>query len=1067
MAQEEASFFRLADALPYLVWVRQRSGELEFVNAAWSRYAEVEENWSPAEIVSRVVHAGDLCALAERHEVAIATGEPYELEIRVRRRDGAERWHRARVEPVLDARGQVERWVGSATDVHGAREGGEGHGRAPSADGEDMARAQLDALFEGATFGLALLDRDLRVVRINRVLAAIQGLAPQDIVGRVLGEIADELSPVAAICERVLRTGEPFVDQNFRWRGSSSWFVSYYPVRVRGEVTGVAGLVVELTERVRAEQGYELVNRATNDAIRDCDLGSGEVHWNDAVSTLFGYSAGEVRPDIDWWRERIHPDDRARVVGGVERAIVGRAERWVDEYRFARRDGSFARVLDRGWVARDHRGRAVRMVASMFDVTEHRRTEAELAAILDAAPIAFAVYDRDLRFRRVNRAMADLDNLPIEVHLGHTLAELVPWVEPMIEPLMRRVYDTGESVTGLEMSVMVPHRQGLPGHFLVSYYPWVLDGAIEGIVEAVLDITARKRSEEAVALLAEAGRALAESFDLDATLARVVALLVPAFGDWCVIHLRRDDDSLIMPAVAHVDAALERRMRELLVRDNQRPQSGRSHVSVMATGRSVFAPDADSHARAIARDEGDLATLLSLDVASVMIVPLPVQKTILGTLTLGTWKGSGRRLDADHLALAEELGRRLALALDNVRLLELSRREQARVEAANRAKDEFLAVVSHELRTPLQAILGWSRVLRRPGLTEEQRQKAIDAIDRNATAQAGLVKDLLDITRIITGKMQLRIAPCELVQIAEASVDIVRPAAEAKGVELVFAADPPVIPIACDAERVQQIVWNLLTNAIKFTDRGGTVKLDVTVGEGEQAVIRVKDTGRGIQPEFLPYIFDKFRQEEVGTTRQHGGLGLGLAIVRHLVEGHGGTIEAHSEGAGRGAEFTVRLPAGAGRAARVSAVVSGPAGKPSTLDEAPRDVDLRGLQILIVDDERDARELVGAFLQPTGATVLMAENSEQALALVEMQRPDVIVSDVAMPGEDGYDWMRRLRQRPAEEGGRTPALALTAYARLEDRAQALLAGYQKHLSKPCEPHELITAIAELAGREPR
>lgn len=1056
LSQEEGALRRFSDALPQLVWSR-RGCDVEFVNAAWARYAGVPDGLPPGEILSYVIPAEDLMALDERHAAALAGAAPYELQFRARRRDGALCWHRAQVAPVPLAGGQVERWVGSATEVDAAEPASDG------ADCDSETQAQLDALFESATVGLALFDRELRYLRINHWLAELNQVSPDEHVGRRPDEISPLYAPSMTLLADVLRTGEAFSCDNYQLLGDRVWYFSCYPVRTRGLVTGVAAICVELTERVRAEQGYELVNRATNDALRDWDLRSGETRWNAVISTHFGYRPAEVHDDMNWWLAQIHPGDRERVALGVEQAIKGGAERWTDEYRFARRDGDFATVLDRGWIARDALGRPVRMIASMFDVTEHRRTEAELASILDAAPIGFAVFDRELRFRRINRTLAAINGLPVDVHIGHTIGEAVPWIQPVVQPMLERVRATGEVVTDVEASVMLPQRDGLPGHFLVSYYPWMLAGVIEGTVETVVDITERKRAEEAMALLAEAGRVLAESLDGEATLGRVVDLLVPALADWCVVHLCRDDGSIVVPVAAHVDQAALVRLREYTAR-GQRGE--RTAAQIIATGRSLFAPHADQHVPAVPRDEVGEQLVDELGVVSAVTVPLAVQGAVLGTLSFGTWKGSGRRYDGNHLALAEELGRRIALALDNARLLELSRRERARVDAAMRAKDEFLAVVSHELRTPLQAILGWSRVLRRPGLSGEQRQKAIDAIDRNASAQAGLIKDLLDATRIITGKLQLRVSGIELVQIAEAALDIVRPAAEAKGVTLAFSAEPPVIPLVGDAERVQQILWNLLSNAVKFTEPGGEVKLQLELAGRSQVVIMVRDTGRGIGADFLPHIFDKFRQEDAGTTRQHGGLGLGLAIVRHLVEGHGGTIEALSGGLGHGAEFVVRLPTRAEEPGRVSAVLAGPADRPSR-DEAPRDFDLRGLQILIVDDDRDARDLVAAFLQPTGGTVLTAETGEQALALVSMQRPDVIVSDIAMPGEDGYDWMRRLRQRRPEDGGRTPALALTAYARLEDRTQALLAGYQKHLAKPCEPHDLVRAIAELAGREGR
>ncbi|MFZ5895761.1 MAG: ATP-binding protein [Myxococcota bacterium] len=381
------------------------------------------------------------------------------------------------------------------------------------------------------------------------------------------------------------------------------------------------------------------------------------------------------------------------------------------------------------------------------------------------------------------------------------------------------------------------------------------------------------------------------------------------------------------------------------------------------------------------------------------------------------------------------------------------------LESANRTKDEFLATVSHELRTPLNAILGWVRMLRSGTLSTEKQARALETIDRNASAQAQLIEDLLDVSRIISGKLRLDVSAVEIATIVDEAIESVRPAATAKGLLLSQTVVPHVGPILGDPDRLRQVVWNLLTNAVKFTPKGGSVHVNVERNESS-ITVAVSDTGQGIPPEFVSHVFEQFRQADSTTTRKHGGLGLGLAIVRSLVELHGGSVRAESEGLGKGATFTVSLP--------ISAVRSSGFERPPALRLVASSAfrahgELTGVHVLVLDDEDDARNLLAEILSGCGARVSTASSVAQAMGLIESTRPDVIVSDIGMPGEDGYDFIRQLRALPASSGGRTPAVALTAYCRVEDRTKALAAGFNMHAPKPIEPAELIAGLASLAA----
>lgn len=394
----------------------------------------------------------------------------------------------------------------------------------------------------------------------------------------------------------------------------------------------------------------------------------------------------------------------------------------------------------------------------------------------------------------------------------------------------------------------------------------------------------------------------------------------------------------------------------------------------------------------------------------------------------------------------------------------LRRESEARrdAEQANRLKDEFIATVSHELRTPLSAMLGWATLLRNGSLPTERVDRALETIERNARAQGQLIEDLLDVSRIMAGKLTLAVESVEVRSVVEQALESVRPAADAKGVRLQSTLDSSV-RVMGDPQRVQQVVWNLVSNAVKFTPRGGRVQVTL-VRDHSAAEITVADTGQGIAADFLPHVFERFRQEEGGSTRRAGGLGLGLSIVRHLVELHGGVVSAESEGLGKGSTFRVRLPIsvatrrdshdGEGR------VLTPPGNR------IPCPPELRGLVVVVVDDEPDTRELVKTLLEGCEAIVHTADSVARALELVEEKRPDLVVSDIGMPDEDGYSLIAKVRALPPERGGRTFAIALTAYARTEDRTRALLAGFQAHVPKPVEPIELFAVAASLAARRP-
>ncbi len=404
------------------------------------------------------------------------------------------------------------------------------------------------------------------------------------------------------------------------------------------------------------------------------------------------------------------------------------------------------------------------------------------------------------------------------------------------------------------------------------------------------------------------------------------------------------------------------------------------------------------------------------------------------------------------LALAERMAERMTRESE-----ERERAARMLAESQGRIKDEFLATLSHELRTPLNAIVGWTDLIRRSTDDRQTVVEGIEVIHRNAQAQTRLIDDLLDMSRIISGKMRLDIQQIHPGPVIDAAIEATNPAAQAKGVRIRKVLDPLAGPVSGDPGRLGQIIWNLLSNAIKFTPRGGVVEV-LLERVNSHVEISVADNGEGIPPEFLPFVFERFRQADSSTTRKHFGLGLGLAISKNLVELHGGQIRATSAGTGKGATFTVSLPIRIANLAEVDR--SHPAAANKSPAGEPLETELQGIAVLVVDDDADARELIARLLQARRATVSVASSAEEAHKLIALGDPDVIVSDIGMPGQDGYQFIRELRRG----GVRTPAIALTAFARSEDRMRALQAGYQMHLAKPVQPAELITVVGSVTGR---
>ncbi len=575
----------------------------------------------------------------------------------------------------------------------------------------------------------------------------------------------------------------------------------------------------------------------------------------------------------------------------------------------------------------------------------------------------------------------------------------------------------------------------------------------------LLEQTARAEAEAArrrIAFLAEASVALASSLDPNRTLDKLVRLAVPILGDYCLVDVQEPDGTVRRVTEAAADPINEERLQQLS-RVPQRPNRSGPVAEVLRSAKTRLIASIDGHPLSGSDNPDGLDRIGGgARPVSVLLVPLVAGAQTLGAITFGTTQKERAYSEAD-VALAEEFARRAAVAIENARLYQDAKE-------ASRLKDDFLAVVSHELRTPLMPILGWSQMMRETKVNKDTLAQGLETIERNARSQSRLIDDLLDVSRIIAGKLRLDVKSLALGPTIEDAIESVRPAAKAKSIRLICDLEASAPRVMGDPTRLQQIVWNLVSNAIKFTPSGGQVEIEL-VGGKDKVTLAVTDTGEGIRSDFLPHLFQRFRQAEAAATRKHGGLGLGLSIVRHLVELHGGTVSAHSPGIGMGSVFTVVLPAAREDDTRPAshAGVEPEVRQPS--DEQPLP-DLSGVSILVVEDQPDTLALLSRLLTGLGARVTGVSTTPEALAALKTEVPDLLISDLGLPGEDGYTLIERIRALPPAVGGRLPAIALTAFARTEDRVKALRSGFQTHVAKPVEPAELAEVIASLTKAKP-
>ncbi|MEJ7709204.1 MAG: PAS domain-containing protein [Pyrinomonadaceae bacterium] len=806
-------------------------------------------------------------------------------------------------------------------------------------------------------------------------------------------------------------------------------------------------------------------------ALKVGELGSWQVDLSDFSMTScdgcranFGIAPGE---DFPYSRlvEMIHPDDRERQRTAVEQTIVTGKD-YNCEYRINTPAGELRWIDARGRVVFDEGGKPLFISGTTQNITTRKRGEMNLAFLAEISQDLARLTSIDEIIQKVGAK--------IGAYLNLSLCTFVEINEAADEAVITHDWHRAD----------VPGRVGV---YRLSDYvtnEFQKAGRAEEIF-VVRDTHADSRTDAAQYAALQIGSFLSVPFVRNGEWRFLIAVYHAKPHDW-----RTDEIELMRELTTRIWTRLERARAEEAVRESE------EKFRNLANSISQFAWMADASGYIFWYNERWYeytgTTLEEMQGWGWRKVLHPehaervVEKIQRSWDTGEVWEdtfplkgkdGQYRWFLSRALPIRHEAGRIVRwfgtntdvteqLAAEEALRATMEREQALRVKAeeANRLKDEFLATVSHELRTPLTSILGWSAMLRRTDFDAATRARALATIERNAHAQQQIIEDLLEVSRIITGKLRMDTETVELTQVIEAALDVVRPAAAAKNIHLRAMLNPAVAPIAGDASRLQQIVWNLLTNAVKFTPPAGLVEVRLESAHSH-AEITVCDNGDGIDADFLPYVFDRFRQADGTTKRAHGGLGLGLAIVRHLVEAHGGTVQVASKGKGQGSTFTIKLPlmpvASSGDSATQSE--SPLSGRMENLPSvSPRA--LEGVRVLLVDDDDDGRQLLSMLLAGCGAEVVEAESAAGALALFRQSKPDVIISDIGMPEEDGYDLIRQVRELERGSSEQTPAVALTAYAREDDRARALATGYQTQRPKPIELASVVATIAKLVGK---
>ncbi len=996
-----------------------------------------------------LIHPDDLERAFIAMNQALNQDNRFDIEYRIRHRDGRYLNVSDRGGILRDESGKAVRVIGTTLDISDRKQA-----ETELQKREELFRTSVENLLD--CFGIYTSVRDeagkivdFRIEYVNAATCTSNGLTREEQNGKRLCDLFPGHRTTGLFEEycQVVETRQPLVKDSFVDENLTTATGVTKAFDIRGVAFGDGFLATwrDITERkqvedelYRREREFTALAENSPDIIARFDRKMRPLYVNRAISRVTGRSPEEFLSTTN--PELTFPRTQSAECRGAIAQVFATGEEGEIECDLTDVNG-VTRYYQSRLVPEFDREGAVESVLSLSrDITEYKiaratsdRNQERLRLALESAKLGLWDYDLDTQEISVSRRCFDIFGLDLPATVIQ-YAQFVDCLHPEDRDRVNRAvqraiteqadYDIEYRIIRTDKSVRWIAAKGR------AFYDEM--GTATRMGGVLLDITERKKAEE------ERDRLL-KQLEFEQQLLKAVLQQMPA--------------GAIVAEAPSGKVLLSNKQAQAIwnetIAEEHNLEEYRLFQGVHPDGRP-YQPQEFPMSRAIAFGE----TVMDEEIE----IPLTNGHSQILCLSAKPVKNLAGRIVAGVVMFYDISDRKLAeRQREELLLREQEARRQA--EAASRMKDEFLAIVSHELRSPLNAILGWSRLLRRRKLNPEKMAQALESIERNAEMQTQLIEDLLDISRIIRGKIRLYLRPLQLIPAIESAINTVRPTAEIKKIKLVTTLDPGVGLVSADGDRLQQVIWNLLSNAVKFTAEGGRVEICLERVEN-WIQIRIIDTGIGIEPEFLPYMFERFRQADSKTTRSHGGLGLGLAIVRNLVELHGGHIFAQSPGPGKGSTFVVQLP----RLQETSDGIDEQCLGSSSVECDQSCLELAGLKILVVDDEFDTREFLITALEQYGAQVFAAASTAEAIAVIQESQPEILLSDIGMPGEDGYTLIRQIRSLPPEQGGQIPAAALTAYTRTEDRILAIAAGFQMHIPKPIDPRHLIEVVGQLRNK---
>lgn len=1099
LATSEEKFRTLSESMPQMVFTSDSNWVVTHFNQRWYQYTGLKSVNLDQEFWSQVIHPDELKTMYTTWEESKVSGQTWTHEYRIKRHDGVYRWHLARSVPKRNPEGQIIQWIGTVTDIEDQRQ---------NQQRVEQSELRLSLALEAAKLGFWELDLATGMMVLSDRMLSDWGIPKKTFSGKM-----DELISKVHFYDR----DRVMAEKSYAIKNHTDYDIEYRVVKAEKEViwiraqgrvkfdeTGKAthftGTSLDITERKNSE--IELKNkeeelRTLSNSIPQLAWiahANGDIFWyNDRWYDYTGTSLDEMK---DWGWRTVHDPKILPQVEATYRESIQRAEAYSMEFPLRSKIGEYRWFLTRWVPLKDANGKVLRWFGTNTDIhdqklaTQDQEFRANLTAKINSLEkteelISLATGSLGEYLKVPRCYFAEILGSRVTIH--HDYAKDLQSVAGDYNFLDfgQEAFDSAQAGILLKLEnvhtdertkahadsfqkVKVQSLVSMPlrrGNELVAAVGvgdskprnWsereiemirVVAETIWAAIERTKLMSALKLSTIRSGFLSKASKVLNSSLEVEKVLSDLSDLAVPELADWCSIKMLDNEGELKQVAVSHKDPEKVKWAWELqkLFPPDKEALSG--DYKVLRTGQPDFLADVtDEILEAASKNELQAEAIASIGFRSFVCVPILNRGTVVGTLNMVTTDESGRRYTEDDLNLAIELGIRAGLAVENARLYLES-------QAINRLKDEFLANLSHELRTPMNVILGYADILKteKDSLTQEELNNSIEAIDRNAKAQTAIIADLLDVSSIITGKVSYKPLKLNAADTVSKILESLRPTAAAKGLKLNYDLTNAPVTVSVDSTRFHQIIWNLVSNAVKFTDFGGSVFVKLEQSDRHWS-IAITDTGRGIDKDFLPYVFDRFRQEDASSTRRFGGLGLGLSVVRHLVELHGGYVKAESAGRGQGATFIVTLPLEPLQAH--APVLEKKSAKAEAEEKLLAQQELAHVKILLVEDSEDNRVLVNRILARAGADVVDADSARTAREQLKIFNPDVIISDIGMPDENGLEFIQKLRSTSS-----IPAIALTAYVRPEEKEATLKAGFQAHLGKPVSGPLLISTIRQ-------